>query len=475
MFPGVLYAGTGQNVVKVGEKHLLPCLTKSVLIGMEARPFPGGGPQNLRVAQLSFQTAVALLDAALGRITAGRKVIDLVVDHRQFLPDAFRGVEELPHRPETKSREYGPPHHFLRKLDIPPGRPAAVVAHAIDGQPGFQPGTAAGDQRRGNTHAGRDRRVVPERLPIGQQLAAGGRAVAVKDLVLPEPAAVVEIPDSGEGVHLRQRGVMAEGVGGEVDLKVLHAPFFGKILPGVGNMPQHGFGIGHIMVGLHPRGRGAFPAAFPNTPPDLLHHVRVVFFHDLIDRRLRLGKMKVRIFFHQGQHGAEGSQRGGHRLRVAPHPVHVDVGVSGQDQLVAFRLLMKRLKQLLRLLTDGVAQYTFFFHGLEQHVQRTSDRLVERPVFPQVQRELQLAENAGVPLIRARDMRLFLFGHAKGILVSRDLAISADGGLQANELFGQHIAHGFVFSSIFKIGIRFHMAWRRGRPLLRKNRSYLLR
>ncbi len=185
--------------------------------------------------------------------------------------------------------------------------------------------------------------------------------------------------------------------------------------------------------------------------------------------------MEVRIFFHQGQHGAEGSQRGGHRLRIAPHPVHVDVGVSGQDQLVAFRLLMKRLKQLLRLLTDGVAQYTFFFHGLEQHVQRASDRLVERPVFPQVQRELQLAENAGVPLIRARDMRLFLFGHAKGILVSRDLAISADGGLQANELFGQHIAHGFVFSSIFKIGIRFHMAWRRGRPLLRKKRSYLLR
>ena len=326
-----------------------------------------------------------------------------------------------------------------------------MIAHTVNRQSGLETGAAAGDQRRGNAHAGRDRRVVPERLPIGQQLMAGGRAVTVEDLVLLKAAAVIEILHAGEMIHLRQKGVVAEGVRRKVDLEILHAPFFGKVLPGIGNMPQHGLGIGHIVVCLHPRGRGAFPAAFPDALLDLLHHIRVVFFHDLIDRRLRLGKMEVRVFLHQGQHGAEGSQRGGHRLRVAPHPVHVDVGVCGQNQLVVLRLLLKRLKQPLRLLADGVAQYAFFFHGLEQQIQRASDRLVERTVLPQVQGELQLAENAGIPLIRARDMRLFLFGHAKGILVSRYFAVSAHSGFQANELFGQHVAHGLFSPQYFCI------------------------
>ena len=82
VFPGVLHAGAGQNIVEVGKEHLLPCLAKPVLIGTEARPFLGSGSQHLGIAQLGFHTAVALLDAALGGIAAGGKVIDLVVDHR---------------------------------------------------------------------------------------------------------------------------------------------------------------------------------------------------------------------------------------------------------------------------------------------------------------------------------------------------------------------------------------------------------
>ena len=209
----------------------------------------------------------------------------------------------------------------------------------------------------------------------------GGRAVAIEDLVLLKAAAVVEILHAGEMIHLRQKGVVAEGVRRKVDLEILHAPFFGKVLPSVGNMPQHGLGIGHIVVCLHPRGRGAFPAAFPDAGFDRFHHFRVVFFHDLIDRRLRLGKMEVRVFLHQGQHGAEGSQRGGHRLRVAPHPVHVNMRMGCQDQLIGFCFLCDRLQDFLCLFTGLIGQYALGLLFFQQIIQRFLQSSVVFAVF----------------------------------------------------------------------------------------------
>ena len=110
---------------------------------------------------------------------------------------------------------------------------------------------------------------------------------------------MVEILDVAEAVDFRHVAVVAESVGGEIDGEILDAPFFAEVFPGVLDMPQQGFGVGHILVRFHPAGGRHFPAALGDAGFDALHQFRIVFFHDLIYAGLGLGEAEVRVLVHK--------------------------------------------------------------------------------------------------------------------------------------------------------------------------------
>ena len=162
---------------------------------------------------------------------------------------------------------------------------------------------------------------------------------------------MVHILHAAEIVDFGNKGTVAEGIGRKVDEQAVrvHAPDLLKIVLGVGDVPQETLGGGHILVRLHPGGSGDLPAALPDALFDLLHHIGVVFLHHFVDGGLGLREGKLRVLLHQIQHRPEGGQGGCNRLMVRPHPVHIQMGMARQDELVFLRRLGAGHQQFLCL------------------------------------------------------------------------------------------------------------------------------
>ena len=339
-------------------------------------------------------------------------------------------------RPESDPREDAPAHHLERPFHVAPCRPAAVVAHAVDDQPGLQ---APGEPAHLN-EAGADLRndpgIVPEGLAVDEHLLPGERPVTVQVLLPRVPAAVIVIFDVAVGVDLRHVRTVAEGVRRKIDIQALYAPDLFQVLLCVFDMPEQRFPGGHVFVALDPGCGGHFPASLRDPRLDLLHHCRIILFHDLIDRSLRLREAEVRILVHDVQDRAERGQRDRDRLIEAPHPVHVDVRVRREDQLVLLRRRLRRRKQPLRLLAGPVGQHALFRDAGKQKVKGLRERRVKgtRIFLRKMQHEFQLGKDPDVCPARPRDARLLLQRRTHRKLKRFLLPTAADRRFQAKEL-----------------------------------------
>ena len=306
-----------------------------------------------------------------------------------------------------------------------------MVSHAVHRQARAQPAAAPGKLRKPRRHMGRHRTVVPVGLPVGQDLLSRGRLVAVEDLLPAVPPAVVIIFHFAETVDLRHVGAVAEGVRREIHLQVTGPPYLFHVLLGVLDMAQQGLAGGHVLVRLHPGGGGDFPAPLRDPGLNLLHELRIVLFHDFVHRALGLGILELGVLVHDVQDGAESGQGHRHGLVEAPHPVHVDMGMGGQDELVALGLLRHGRQDPLRRLAVLIGQHALCVHLPQQEIQRLLQHAVIAPaVLPgDMQGELQFADNPVVGLVGTRDVRLLFFGHAEGILVPCLLPVPTDGCL----------------------------------------------
>ena len=431
MLPGILYTGAGEDVMEMGEQHVLPGLYHLLFRKSEAGKLSRQSGHGLRVLQSRFQTAVAALDPALGGIAAGGEIVQLVIHHRQFVPHTLRFLEEFMEGAEPDLGVNRPLHHLQGTLHVPSGGAAAMVAHAVDHQACAQSHAASADLREACGHLRRDGSVVPVGLLVGQDFLSGRRFVAVENLLPAVPPAMVVVFHFAEPVNLRHVGAVSEGVRGEVHIQPFHAPDFLHVVFGVLDVAQQGLACGHVLVRLHPGSGGDFPAALGDALLDFLHHIRVILFHDFVHRALGLGIFEFRVLVHDVQHGAEGGQRRRHGLVEAPHPVHVDMGMGGQDELVALGLLRHGRQDSLRRLAVLIGQHALCAHLPQQEIQRLLQHAVIAPavLLGDMQGELQFADDPVVGLVGTRDVRLLFFGHAEGILVPCLLPVPTDGCL----------------------------------------------
>ncbi len=135
-------------------------------------------------------------------------------------------------------------------------------------------------------------------------------------------------------------------------------------------MPQQRFGCGHIFIRLDPRGSGDFPAPLGDAHFYALHQLRFKFLDDAVDGRLRLREAEFGVFVHDIEHRAEGCERRGDGFVPAPHPVHVNVRVTGKDQLVFFRSRSERSEDFFRACARGLGQRAGFIHLIGEIVER---------------------------------------------------------------------------------------------------------
>ena len=315
------------------EQHALPALGEAARILAPAAGQHGHGAERLAVVQMVLAVAVGLLDAALRGVAAGEdEVVFVRLDGQQRLM-LCQPVKELAHPAEEDLGHQRPGLHIQDPLDIAPGRAAAVVAHAVDLHGGIGVVLRApARQERG--HVVGDRAEIPARLAADQNLVARGRAPAVGALAV-VAAAVIVVADAALPQQLRDGRGVAEGIRLKIERERVRRKIqqSGQILPAVEQVPEHGFGPGHVLVVLDPGGGRDLPAALADAAADGLQHGRRVFLDDLIRGRLRLGVDVVRVLLHEIEHGLEGVDDDADGLVRAPLPVHVDVGVRGADEV----------------------------------------------------------------------------------------------------------------------------------------------
>lgn len=109
---------------------------------------------------------------------------------------------------------------------------------------------------------------------------------------------MVEIFYAAELVDFRHVCAVSEGIGGEIQIKILYAPNLGQIFSRVLDMTQQRLAGRHVLVCLYPCRGGYFPASLCNAGFDALHQLRIIFFHDFVYRSLRLGEAELRILIH---------------------------------------------------------------------------------------------------------------------------------------------------------------------------------
>ena len=357
--------------MEVGKQSLLPCALKGggahLCAGLHVRE----GREGLRFAEGVFRAAVPSLDAALRGVAALEEEVEFVFDEGQAVADGLGFLEEFAHRPEFDRREDGPCHHLISAFHVAPGRSAAVVADAVDDKPGLEAPGPRGDVKERLCRLRGDAAVVPVLFAVVDHFPPGRGFPSVEREVFAESAAVIIILHAAEAVDLGQVRGVAEGIGGEVDLEAvgIDAPVLREVLLRVRDVPQQRFRVRHVLVGLDPRGGRDLPAALVDAGLDAVVQLRRVFVDDLIAGRLGLAEAEVRVFVHDVQHGREGGDGGGDGLRPRPHPVHVDVRVSGEDELVRLRVVPEGQEHFLRLVADGPDERAVAFHGLREEIE----------------------------------------------------------------------------------------------------------
>ena len=461
VFTGVLDAGAGDDVVEMGVEDVLPGGLVAALVLI----FAGEGHPALGIVQQGLGPAVGGLDAGLGGVAAGEDVVELPVDDGQAVPDRFRFPEEFPEGAEFDGGPDGPGLHFDGVFDIPPGGAAAVVAHAVDDQTGLEAAAGFGDIENAQADLGDDAGIIPVLLPVDQQLPARGGTPAVEGGLPVQGPAVVHIFHAAEPVDLGDEGAVAEGVGGKVDLQALwvHAPGAGEVIFGIADMAQQGFGGGHIFIRLHPLGSGDLPAAFGDALFDLGHQLGVVFLHHLVDGGLGLGEAELGVLLHQVQHRPEGGQGGGHGLGVGPHPVHIQVGVACQDELVFLRRRLQGQQLFLGLPADGPGQGALPGHGVGQVGKGFVNGAIEGAAvgFAEPDGEFHLTEHPLQVGGGDGDVLLLLHRLAEALLIAVVLPVAADGGLQLDKSGPKiHVDLSFFGSEGFD-GVHIQPAWGR--------------
>ena len=312
-----------------------------------------------------------------------------------------------------------------------------MVAHAVDDQAGLETAAGLGNVKNAQADLGDDAGVIPVLLPVDQQLFARGGAPAVEGGIPVQGAAVVHVFHAAEVVDLGNKGAVTEGIRGEIDLETvsIHAPGLREVIPGILDVAQQGFGGGHILVRLHPLGCRDLPAALGDPGLDLLHQLGVILLHHLVDGSLGLGEAEGGVLLHQVQHRPEGGQGGGDGFGIGPHPVHVQVGVTGQDQLVFLRRLLQGQQKLLGPAADGTGQGPLPCHFGGEKGQGVAYGAVEAASlgFTEPDGEFHLAQHPAQMGSREGDVLLFLHGLTEALLIAVMLPVAADGGLQLDK------------------------------------------
>ena len=286
MFPGFLHAGTGKDIMKMGEQYILPCFLHPVLFKPEACGFSRQRRHGFRIQQGGLQPSVASLDTALCRITARRKIIQLFLHHRHLITYRLGFEEIFPHRTELDCRIYFPVHHFHGPFHIASCRAAAVITHSINDEAGFQPGRPAGYLNESCPYMGSNRAVIPVGLPVCEHFVSGGCLIAVQNLFSFVAAAVVIVFHPAEAVDFRHISAVSEGVWRKVDIKILHSPYLGQIFLRIPDMAEQGFSVRHILVGFHPGCCCHFPPPLRDPFLDFFHQIRIIFFHNFVNGSL---------------------------------------------------------------------------------------------------------------------------------------------------------------------------------------------
>ena len=449
IFPGILDAGAGENVVEMGIQHILPGLLMLILTEFGT----GEGQPLLCIPQDRLGFAVGPLDPGLGGVAACENKIQLPVDEGQLLPDGFRFVVEFCHGAEFDGGPDGPGHHIDSIFDVPAGGTAAVVAYTVDDQTGFEAAAGFGNVDQAQTDLGHDAGIVPVLFPVDQNLFAGGGLPAVQGGFAVQGPAMIHVLHTAEAVDFRNEGAVAEGVGGEVNFQTVrvNAPGFRQIILGILNVAEQRFGAGHIFVTLHPGGGGDLPAAFTDSLPDFRHHIGIVFLHHFIDGGLGLGEAELRVLVHQIQNRAESGQGQRHRLMVGPHPVHVNVGMARQDQLVLLGGIPAGKQEDFHLFADSAGQNSVGLHGVIQNIHGRADAAVKAAAMLLIQPDgkFQLAEKALDMLVGNGDVQLLLQGQTEAFFVVKLLPVAAHGSFQLNKLGPEiHGALSFVYCNI---------------------------
>ena len=368
VFARVAHAGAGQNIVELAEQHLAPRRLKHARGIGAADQRVGGGRKRFGLAQCVLADAVGRLHAALRRVAAGEHAVQLGIHHGQTVAHGLECAKERAVRRMNQPREHRPRAHFFNISKILPGRPAAVVAHAVHlhrvHHAGF-PAKTGHKQREIRVHVAQ----IPRRLLECQHLRAGGRAPDMRAGSF-VPAAVVIILHARLAENLRHVRAVAEGIRLEIEIQRvwIDAQQLGKIVFRIQQVTRHALLGGHVLVRLHPRGSRNLPAPFLYPAANHVQHRGLEFLHDAIGGSLRLRVGELRKFLHQLQHRAERFQRHGDRFMIRPHPVHVDVRVPDHMYRVGLRRVLQRKQNLLRPLRGGLGDRALAFERAQQEI-----------------------------------------------------------------------------------------------------------
>jgi len=245
-------AGAGQNIVKLVEQNPAPCGFKRAGRAIALAQRQGHRVERFGFVQAILADAVGAFDARLRGVAAGKYIIELVVNGGEFVAVSFELFKEVVHRSEPDRREQRPRGHFGQKIQIAPGRTAAVIADAIHLE--ILVGAICFAERRNiQEQIAVDGLVIPGRVAKDEHLGTGG-SFPVVDVAGIQSAAVVVVFHAAIAQNFGQIGGVAKGI----RLKVQPHGIFvdlqqpGKITAGVKQVARHCLATGHVLVVFHP-------------------------------------------------------------------------------------------------------------------------------------------------------------------------------------------------------------------------------
>ena len=142
-------------------------------------------------------------------------------------------------------------------------------------------------------------------------------------------------------------------------------------------MPRQRLAVRHVFVGFDPCGSSDFPAAFMHAALYFLKHFGRVLFDNAVYRSLRLSVGELGILLHQRQYCAEGIDCHRRRFVIAPHPVHIDVGMRYAIYGKCLYRAAKVRKPGFDLLSHGSGQRLAFADSRDKFVSRRLDTRVK--------------------------------------------------------------------------------------------------